>query len=170
MTECAPVRIARAVADEINSATAGTFSRAFEAKFSFADALTRFEDINTDQGLLVDVVPAMAPEWATAGQAASRHDAIVKVGFRRRIETTDRDQTGDIASAEIAVYCGLIYEVLGLFSTGATPNSGRELTTIEQASFNPRGKVKIQLYDETLLKQGLYFGWVHIPFVMHEGT
>ena len=170
MAECAPIAIARAVAAEMNAATDGTFSRAFEARFSFADALTRFEDINADQGLLVDVVPAMRPDWEPRGQAVSRHDVIVKVGFRRRIEQTDRTAAGVTASEEIAVYCGLIYETLSLFAMGATPNAGRELSTLPQASFNPKGKLQIQLYDEDRLKQGLYFGFIHFPFVMHEGS
>lgn len=171
MTDCAPVRIAVAVAAEINTAVAaGTLSRTFDAQFSFAEAMTKLEDVNRDHGLLVDVLPATKAGWKTQGQAATRNDVTVKVGIRRRLEPYQQTQDGIGSTDEIIGYINLLYEILGLFSAGVAANSGRELT-IAQASWNPSAKVDVQLYDENSLRTlGLYCGWVHLPFVMHEGT
>lgn len=171
MTDCAPIAVAQAVAAEINTAVgAGALSRNFTAKFSFAEAMTKLEDVNANDGLLVDVLPAMKAGWQIQGQAATRNEVVVKVGLRRMFEPQNRQSDGSIATAEIVGFCNLLYEILRLFSAGVAANSGRELT-IAQASWNPRAKVDVQLYDETLLKKlGLYVGWIHLPFVLHEGA
>jgi hypothetical protein len=163
--ECPPIRVARAVADEILAAVLdGTLTQAFTPRFSFGSEIAGLEDMNADDGLKVDVMPHMAPAWSPQAQSTVRHDCRAKVGIRRRIEPTDRDSDGAIETEAIADYANLLYEILTLFALG------RKLTTVPEAAWDPRSNPEIRLYDEILLKQGLYVGWVHLPFVLHESV
>lgn len=163
MTDCLPIRIAAAVAAEINlAAAAGQLSQSFQAVYSFGSEITALEAINTPSGLTVDVLPHMQPGWIVLSHNSSRHDVLVKVGIRRRIDTTDRDSNGAVKATEIAEYCNLLYEILRLFA------AGRKLTNFPETTWNPKTKPAIQLYDEQQLKQGLYVGWIHLPFIAHE--
>lgn len=169
MANCAPIRVAQAVAAEINAAVEdGTLSKEFTAAFSFADAITKLEDVNAVDGLLVDVLPTQKPTWSLASSSGGRHTVTVKVGIRRRIQTTDRNTDGTIKSAEVTAYCNLLYEILAIFAAGATATHGRALTTEPSAVWDPRQPLEILLYDEAKLKQGLYVGWIHLPFLVHE--
>lgn len=172
MADCAPLQIAAAVAAEINAAvTAGTVTPTFTAKYSFADLITKLEDINATDGLLVDVVPAQKQRWKVITRARHRHEVTIKVGIRRRIDTTDRATAdGAILTASVATYCNLLYSILDLFAVSSNADNGRSLSTIAAAAFDPRGTLEIQLYDEALLRGGLYAGWVHLPFVYHEAA
>jgi hypothetical protein len=163
MADCQPLQVAAAVAEEINrAAEAGELSQEFEAVYSFASEIEKLEDVNTSDGLIVDVVPHMTPEWAVRSVSTRRHDLRVKIGIRRRIETTDRDEDGKIDTDEITAYCNLLYEILNLFAIG------RKLTDLPEVTFNLQAKPLIQLYDEVSLKAGLYVGWIHLPFIFHE--
>jgi hypothetical protein len=166
MTNCAPIRITQAVADTINAAVlAGvTFDRSFQARLSFGEIITKLEDVNVSDGLLVDVLPATKPVWELRAQGSYKHEVRVKVGLRRRLDPADRDADGDILFSEIATYCNLLYQVINLFA------NGRSLSDFAQASWNPRQQPDVQLYDEAQLKQGLYLGWVHLPFLSHEAA
>lgn len=165
MTHCPPIQVAQAVAVEIQSAVdAGDLSAVFTPRFSFGSEITKLESVNTDDGLVVDVMPHMSPAWSMAGQSLNRHDCRIKIGIRRRIDATeDRDGDGAIDTEAVAAYADLLYEILALFA------AGRTLTTLTSAVWDPRTRPEIRLYDEEQLKQGLYVGWVHLPFVYHEG-
>lgn len=172
MPDCAPLQIAAAVAAEINAAvTAGTITTTFTARYSFADLITKLEAVNTTDGLLVDVVPAQKQRWKVITRARHRHEVTIKVGVRRRIDTADRATAdGAILTASVATYCNLLYQILDLFALSSNADNGRSLSTISAAAFDPRGNLEIQLYDEALLRGGLYAGWVHLPFVYHEAA
>ena len=163
-TDCWPIRIASAVAREINRAsTDGDLPKSFTATFSFGSEIQSLETINTPSGLTVDVLPHMQPEWSPRSHDTARHEVRVKVGIRRRIDTTDRDSaSGAVKAAEVVGYCNLLYAILQLFVMG------RKLTDLPEASWNPAVKPEIRLYDEQQLKQGLYVGWIHLPFLAHE--
>jgi len=161
-TDCIPVRIAAAVAQEINLAAAGgTLSKSFTAVFSFGSEITKLEDIN-DGGLVVDVLPAQAQEWGHVAGGKYRHAVVVKVGIRRRIASTDRTEAGAVDSTDVTGYVNLLYEIISLFA------AGRNLTAVADAVWNSGVRPTIQLYDEQQLKQGLYVGWTHLPFLYHE--
>lgn len=163
-TDCWPIKIAAAVAAEINRAsTDGDLPKSFTATFSFGSEIQSLEDINTPSGLTVDVLPHMQPEWSPRSADTARHDVKVKVGIRRRIDASDRDSSsGAVKAAEVTGYCNLLYAILQLFAMGRT------LVDLPEASWNPQMKPTIQLYDEQQLKQGLYVGWIHLPFLAHE--
>jgi hypothetical protein len=173
MADCAPLQIAAAVAAEINAAVAaGTITAAaFTAKYSFADLITKLENVNATDGLLVDVVPAQKQRWKILTHARHRHEVTIKVGVRRRIDTTDRATAdGAILTASVATYCNLLYQILDVFAVSSNADAGRSLSTVTAAAFDPRGMLEIQLYDEALLRGGLYAGWIHLPFVYHEAA
>lgn len=165
MTHCPPILVAQAVAAEIQSAVdTGDLSAVFVPRFSFGSEITKLENVNADEGLVVDVMPHMSPAWLMASHSATRHDCRVKVGIRRRIDSTeDRDGDGAVDTESVASYADLLYEILTLFA------AGRELASLPTATWDPRARPDIRLYDEDQLKQGLYVGWVHLPFIYHEG-
>jgi hypothetical protein len=162
VTDCIPIQVAAAVANEINlAAAAGNISKTFTAVFSFGSEITKLEDVNA-AGLVVDVIPAQEQDWTHKAGSVYRHDVRIKVGIRRRIATTDRTATGAVDTADVTGYVNVLYEVINLFA------SGRSLSTLTSAAWNSAAKPTIQLYDEAQLKSGLYVGWVHLPFLYHE--
>lgn len=163
MTHCPPILVAAAVAESLSDAAiAGQLSAQFQAVFSFGSEIIKLEDINATDGLIVDVLPHQSPAWSMRSRETRSHSVKVKVGIRRRIDTEDRDDNGAIKPDEIAAYCDLLYEILNLFA------AGRKLPDVPDAVWNPAAPIEIRLYDEDALKQGLYVGWVHLPFIVHE--
>ena len=164
MADCIPVRIAKAVATEINSAVvAETLSQQFTAVFSFASKITEFQKINEDT-LTVDVVPTSDQQVSLYAAGSYRHAVGVAVGIRRRVSPTDRNEAGDVDSDAITSYANLLYEFFGMFA------AGRDLTDEPLAVWDPTREPVIKLYDPDMLKDGLYFGWIHLPFVFKEGA
>lgn len=161
-TDCWPIQVAAAVATEINRAsTGGELSKTFTAVFSFGSEITRLEDVNANS-LTVDVLPSMQQDWNHRAGSVYRHDVRIKVGIRRRIATSDRTETGAVDAADVKGYVNLLYEIINLFA------AGRNLTDVPGAAWNSAQKPAVQLYDETQLKSGLYVGWTHLPFLVHE--
>ncbi len=162
MADCIPIRIAKAVAVEINSAvTAATLSQQFTAVFSFGSEITEFKSLNEDT-LTVDVCPTSDQQVGLYAQTVYKHRVRVAVGIRRRIEPIDRTERGTIDSDAITSYVNLLYEIFNMFA------AGRDLTTEPDAAWNPEQDPIVKLYDPDKLKDGLYFGWIHLPFVFHE--
>ncbi len=162
MPDCVPVRIAKAVAAEINTAVAAEeLSQQFTAIFSFGSEITEFQDLNTDT-LTADVCPTSDQQVTLYGQSAYRHAVRVAVGIRRRIAPTDRTDAGDVDSDAITSYANLLYEIFAMFA------AGRNLSDEPDAAWNPADPPTIKLYEPDKLKDGLYFGWIHLPFVFHE--
>ena len=162
MADCIPVRIAKAVAAEINSAVeAESLSQQFTAVFSFGSEITEFQDMNDDT-LTVDVCPTSDQQVGLYGQSAYRHAVRVAVGIRRRVAPTDRTEAGTVDSDAITTYVNLLYELFAMFA------AGRNLTDEADAAWNSAESPVIKLYDPDKLKDGLYFGWIHLPFVFHE--
>ena len=162
MADCIPVQIAKAVAVEINSAVlAETLSQQFTAVFSFASEITEFQDLNDDT-LTVDVVPTSDQQVGLYGTSAYKHRVRVAVGIRRRIAPADRTEEGTVDGDAITAYVNLLYEIFAMFA------AGRDLTDVADAAWNSAEEPIVKLYDPDKLKDGLYFGWVHLPFVYHE--
>ena len=162
MPDCIPVRIAKAVAAEINSAVAAeTLSQQFTSVFSFASEITEFQDLNDDT-LTVDVVPTSDQQAGLYAQSAYRHAVRVAVGIRRRVAPSDRTATGTVDSDAITAYVNLLYEIFAMFA------AGRNLTDEADAAWDSTRDPIVKLYDPDKLKDGLYFGWIHLPFVFHE--
>jgi len=162
MPDCIPVRIAKAVAAEINIAVeAENLSQQFTAVFSFGSEITEFQDLNDDT-LTIDVCPTSDQQFTLYGASAYKHAVLVAVGIRRRIAPTDRTDAGDVDSDAITSYANLLYEICTMFAAGRNL-SGEPLT-----AWNPSVPPTIKLYDPDKLKDGLYFGWIHLPFVFHE--
>lgn len=162
MPDCIPVRIAKAVAAEINTAVvAETLSQQFTAVFSFASEITEFQDLNADT-LTVDVVPTSDQQVGLYGQSAYRHAVRVAVGIRRRIAPVDRTEAGTVDSDAITAYVNLLYEIFAMFA------AARALTDEPYAAWNSTEAPIVKLYDPDKLKEGLYFGWIHLPFVYNE--
>jgi hypothetical protein len=86
----------------------------------------------------------------------------VALGIRRRIAPTDRTESGNVDSDAITSYANLLYEVFLMFA------AGRKLTDEPTAVWDPSREPVIKLYDPEKLKDGLYFGWIHLPFVFKE--
>ena len=162
MADCVPVRIAKAVAAEINTAVeAEELSQQFTAVFSFGSEITEFQDLNEDT-LTVDVCPTSDQQFTLYGGSAYKHAVLVAVGIRRRIAPTDRTDAGIVDSDAITSYANLLYEILAMFA------AGRNLTDEADVAWNPGVAPTIKFYDPDKLKDGLYFGWIHLPFVFHE--
>jgi len=162
MADCVPVRIAKAVAAEINAAVdAEDLSQEFTAAFSFASEITEFQDLN-DDNLTVDVVPTSDQKCTHRAGSMYRHSVRVAVGIRRRIAPADRTAAGAVDSDAITAYVNLLYEVFAMFA------AGRNLSTETSAVWDPKEPPTINLYDPDKLKDGLYFGWIHLPFLFHE--
>jgi hypothetical protein len=162
MPDCVPVRIAKAVAAEINAAVdANDLPQTFTAVFSFASEITVFADLNDDT-LTVDVVPTADQQCTLYGTSAYKHFVRVAVGIRRRIAPADRTASGAVNSDTLAGYVALLYEILAMFA------AGRNLSTETDAAWNPAVPPTIKLYEPDQLKDGLYFGWIHLPFLFHE--
>lgn len=162
MADCVPVRIAKAVAADINAAVeAGTLGHDFRAVFSFASEITKFQELNADT-LAADVVPTADQQRTLYGQSASRHSVRIAVGIRRRIAPTDRTLAGAVDSDAITSYVNLLYEILALFA------AGRNLTAEPDVAWDAATPPVVKLYEPDMLKEGLYFGWVHLPFLYHE--
>lgn len=162
MADCVPVRIAKAVAAEINAAvTAEELSQEFSAAFSFASEITEFQDLNDDT-LTVDVVPTSDQKCTYRAGSMYRHYVSVAVGIRRRISPADRTDAGTVDSDAVTAYVNLLYEIFSMFA------GGRGLSTETSAAWNPEEPPTINLYDSDMLKDGLYFGWIHLPFIVHE--
>lgn len=162
MPDCVPVRIAKAVSAEINSAVAAeTLSQQFTAVFSFASEITAFQDLNDDT-VMVDVVPTSDQQVGLYGQSVYKHNVRVAVGIRRRVAPIDRTEAGTVDSDAITAYVNLLYEVFDMFA------AGRNLTDEPDAAWNSVQDPIVKLYDPDKLKDGLYFGWIHLPFVFHE--
>lgn len=161
-TDCIPVRVAVAVATEISRASlAGELSKTFTANFSFGSEITKLEDVN-DSTLVVDIIPAMQQDWTHRAGSVYKHAVSIKVGIRRRIDTTDRTSTGAVDTADVTGYVNLLYEIVNLLA------AGRNLPTMTNTVWDSSRKPTIQLYAEQQLKQGLYVGWAHLPFLYHE--
>ena len=164
MADCIPVRIAKAVAAEINSAVlAETLSQQFTAVFSFASEITELQDLNND-ALTVDVVPTSEQQVGLYGSSSYKHSVGIAVGIRRRVSPTDRTEAGTVDSDAITSYVNLLYEFFTMFA------AGRNLTTEPDAAWDSTRNPEVKLYDPDKLKDGLYFGWIHLPFVFHERT
>ncbi len=164
MADCIPVRIAKAVAAEINSAVAAeTLSQQFTAVFSFASEITEFQDINDDT-LTVDVVPTSDQQVGLYAGGAYRHSVWIAVGIRRRVGLTDRTEKGAVDSDAITSYVNLLYEFFGMFA------AARNLTDEPLVAWDSKREPIVKLYDPDMLKDGLYFGWIHLPFVFKEGA
>ena len=162
MADCIPVRIAKAVAAEINSAVlAETLSQQFAAVFSFASEITEFQDINDDT-LTVDVVPTSDQQVSLYGNNAYKHNVRVAVGIRRRVAPVDRTESGAVDGDAITLYVNLLYEIFVMLA------AGRNLTDQPDAAWDSTRDPIVKLYDPDKLKDGLYFGWIHLPFVFHE--
>jgi len=161
-TDCIPIRVAAAVATEINRASfAGELSKTFTAVFSFGSEIVKLENIN-DATLTADVLPAMQQDWTHRAGSVYKHAVSVKVGIRRRIETADRTSAGAVDTADVTGYVNLLYEIINLLA------AGRNLPSMTETVWDSSRKPTIQLYDEAQLKSGLYVGWMHLPFVFHE--
>jgi len=161
-TDCVPIRVAAAVVTEINRASfAGELSKSFTAVWSFGSEIVKLENVN-DATLKVDVLPAMQQDWTHRAGSVYKHAVTIKVGIRRRIETTDRTSTGAVDTADVTGYVNLLYEIIDLLA------AGRNLPTMTETVWDSSRKPVIQLYDEAQLKQGLYVGWTHLPFIFHE--
>lgn len=164
MADCIPVRIAKAVASDINSAVlAETLSQQFTAVFSFASEITAFQDLNADT-LTVDVVSTSDQRIGLYAGGSYRHSVWVAVGIRRRVETTDRTEAGNVDSDAITSYVNLLYEFFSMFA------AARKLTDEPLAAWDATREPILKLYDPDMLKDGLYFGWIHLPFVFKEGA
>ena len=162
MPNCVPVRIAAAIAAEINTAVAAEeLSQTFTAVFSFASEITEFQDLNDDT-LTVDVVPTSDQQVTLYGGNSYRHAVRVAVGIRRRIAPADRTDAGAVDADAITSYVNLLYEIFAMFA------AGRNLTDEADAVWNPADPPTIKLYEPDQLKDGLYFGWIHLPFIVHE--
>ena len=162
MADCIPVRIAKAVAAEINSAVAAeNLSQQFTAVFSFASEITEFQDLNADT-LTVDVCPTADQQVGLYGESAYKHAVQVAVGIRRRVAPADRTEAGAVDSDAITAYVNLLYEFFTMFA------AGRNLTDESDAAWDSTKDPIVKLYDPDKLKDGLYFGWIHLPFVFHE--
>ena len=162
MADCIPVRIAKAVAADINTAVdAETLTPEFAAVFSFASEITEFQDLNDDT-LTVDVVPTSDQQVGLYGNSAYRHSVRIAVGIRRRVAPADRTATGTVDSDAITLYVNLLYEIFAMFA------AARNLTDEPNAAWDSTREPVVKLYDPDKLKDGLYFGWVHLPFVYNE--
>ena len=164
MADCVPVRIAKAVASELNSAVqAETLSQQFSAVFSFASEITDFQDLN-EETLTVDVVPTSDQQVSLYGAGSYRHAVRVAVGIRRRVSPNDRTTSGAVDSDAITSYANLLYELFNMFA------AGRKLTDEPSAVWDPTREPTLKLYDPDKLKDGLYFGWIHLSFVYKENA
>lgn len=164
MPDCAPVRAAKAVTDDINSAViAETLSQQFTAVFSFASEITGFKDLNDDT-LTVDVVPTSDQGLSLYSPQSYKHSVSVAIGIRRRIDPPDRTESGNVDSDAITGYANLLYEIFAMFA------AGRNLASEENISWDPSRTPVVKLYDPDKLKDGLYFGWIHLPFVLKENA
>ena len=164
MADCIPVRIAKAVTAEINSAVAAeTLSQQFTAVFSFASEITEFQDLNADT-LTVDVVPTCDQKIGLFAGGSYRHSVTIAVGIRRRVGLADRTEAGTTDSDAITAYVNLLYEFFGMFA------AARKLTDEPLVAWDSKREPVIKLYDPDMLKDGLYFGWIHLPFVFKEGA
>jgi len=162
MPDCVPVRIAQAVAAEINAAVeSGELSEQFIAEFSFASEITAYQDLNDDI-LTVDVIPTSDQECAFRAAGMYRHYPRVAIGIRRRIAPIDRTEDGAVDSTSITTYVNLLYAIFRMFA------GGRNLTTEPTAAWDNSKPPTISLYDPDMLKDGLYFGWIHLPFIVRE--
>ncbi len=166
MADCLPVRAAKAVVVDINAAViAETLSQQFTAVFSFASEITAFQDLNDDT-LTVDVVPTSDQTLSlySISPVSYRHGLTIAIGLRRRISPTDRTEAGEVDSDAITLYANLIYEIFAMFV------AGRKLTTEPNISWDPTRDPVVKLYDPDKIKEGLYFGWIHLPFVFKENA
>ena len=166
MPDCLPVRTAKAVTDDINAAViAETLSQQFTAVFSFASEITEFQDLNDDT-LTVDVVPTgdQGLSLYSGSTSAYKHSMTIAIGIRRRISSTDRTDSGSVDSDAITLYANLLYEIFGMLA------AGRNLTGETQISWDPSRDPVVKLYDADKIKEGLYFGWIHLPFVFKENA
>ena len=162
MADCLPVRAAKAVVVDINAAViAETLSQQFTAVYSFGSEITEFQNLNDDT-LTVDVCPTSDQQVGLYGQSAYKHRVRVAVGIRRRVAPTDRTEAGTVDSDAITAYVNLLYEIFAMLA------AGRNLTDEEDAAWDSSSEPIIKLYDPDKLKDGLYFGWIHLPFVFHE--
>jgi len=164
MSDCPPVRTAKAVTSEINSAVADeTLSQQFTAVFSFASEITEFQGLNDDT-LTVDVVPTSDQQVGLYGHGSYKHSVSIAIGIRRRIESTDRTESGSVDADAVTAYANLLYEIFAMLA------AGRNLTTEPQISWNPAVNPVVKLFDPDKLKDGLYFGWIHLPFIFKENA
>ena len=164
MADCLPVRAAKAVVVDINAAViAETLSQQFTAVYSFGSEITEFQDLNDDT-LTVDVVPTSDQTLSLYSPGSYRHGLTIAIGLRRRISPTDRTEAGEVDSDAITLYANLIYEIFALFV------AGRNLTTEINISWDPTRDPVVKLYDPDMIKEGLYFGWIHLPFVFKENA
>ena len=164
MADCPPVRIAKAVTAEINSAVAAeTLSQQFTAVFSFGSEITEFQEINADT-LTIDVCPTSDQKIGLYAGGSYRHSVTTAVGIRRRVAPIDRTETGDVDSDAITAYINLLYEFSAMFA------AARNLTDEPLVAWDSKREPVIKLYDPDMLKGGLYFGWIHLPFVFKQGA
>lgn len=162
MADCIPVRIAKAVEAELNAAVeAEELSQTFSAAFSFGSEVTAFQDLN-DDNLKVDVVPTSDQQCTHRAGSMYKHNVRVAVGIRRRIAPADRTDEGAVDSDAVTSYVNLLYEFFNLFA------AGRKLTSEPGVTWDSATPPTITLYDPDMIKDGLYFGWIHLPFILHE--
>ena len=164
MADCLPVRAAKAVAADINAAViAETLSQQFTAVFSFASEITKFQKLNEDT-LTVDVVPTSDQTLSLYSPTSYKHGISVAIGIRRQISPTDRTEAGAVDNDAITLYANLLYEIFAMLA------AGRNLTTEVDISWDPSREPVVKLYDPDMIKEGLYFGWIHLPFVFKENA
>lgn len=115
MPKCAvQVAVASAVADAMNDAPSGTWSRQFQAVWNYADwSLSLQED-----GLFVDVVPGGVRNYELGDRGEVEYLVDTDIVIRERLQPGDRRaSTGRLSPDELGVL-SLLTEEMAEFWTG----------------------------------------------------
>jgi len=154
----APVKIAEAIAAQINSAT---WDREFTAVHSFADWQAKLEEMRAT--LLVDVVPGMRPTLDLDDRGEVVHICSCDLAVRYRLNAEDRDDaTGRIRWEPVEDCVTLLYQLAAYFLPSSDNASGRRLATLPDAVWEETEIVS--LYNWRRLTEGLYVGLVRVMY------
>lgn len=166
MTNAVPIRIADAVAAEINAAVeAEEFQTLdFTARRSYPDWPEEFEDLD---GLAVDVVHAIDEDEnvGLASAGSIEYSPTIHVVIRKRLGTEDRDQhTGRFKNSAVDPLATLLDEIRRYFIARRLTGV---LTSLPEVQWNGASQVK-RWHDPHKLRMGLFEGFVQMRFTVNE--
>lgn len=155
-------QVATAIADELDDAT--TLSQSLSPVLSGADFDTLLQDVGE---LRVDVCPVSCKATLQA-RGRLKYVAIVDVLIRRKFAAADRESDGSVKFAELAEMLELVEEVGEYFAPCQPNQSGRQLSTLTNAAWEPTSEIKANYSRKMLREAGQFSGWITLAYSLSK--
>lgn len=152
------VTVAQAVSDELLAAT--TLGVDLTPVLSGADFDAQLAELGT---LRVDVVPiSCKSELLTRSKL--QYTAQVDVLVRKKFAANDRETNGQIKYSSLTAMLALMEKIAEYFVPAQPNQTGRQLTTMTEATWDGGSEIKTNYSRKMLRESGQFSGWVSLVF------